>query len=457
MSTQHRDQIILRTKLERVTARSKQDNKAEFNNLGHIIDIKLLEQCFCSLDGNKAIGIDKVTKAEYGKELNENLQRLLKSIRSGSYHPKPSRIVEIPKADGTMRPLAISCLEDKIVQECIKRILESIYEPIFSDVSHGFRPGRGCETALVALNKALMGYKCGAVLEIDLRKYFNTIPHEPLERMLRLKIKDVKFLHLVLKLLKAPIVDKNGDILPNNTGSPQGSIVSPVLANIYLHYVLDLWFEWVSQNEMGGNANLIRYADDAVFTLYNLRIAESFKIKLKARLEKFGISLHEEKTKAIICGSNMASHVQNNGLKMPHFTFLGFLHVWGKARNRKTGKIFWRVKLRTCPIRFRKKLRLVGEYIKSHRHDCNLIPRVKAIVCGYLNYFAINDNGKRSLQFLHEIRRMLFKWLNRRSQKKSFTWGEYRILMDKLKFPSSIKTKSLFFAVSKDGTSFIKC
>jgi RNA-directed DNA polymerase len=225
-STQQRDQQILRTKLERVMQRSKQDGRAKFNNLGHIIDTKLLRQCFQDLDGSKAVGIDKVTKEDYGKKLNENLQDLLLRIRRGAYHPKASRIVEIPKADGSLRPLAISCTEDKIVQAAAKRIIESIYEPLFTNDSHGFRPKRGCHTALIALRKALMNSTCGAVLEIDLKKFFNTIPHAHLEMMMRHKIKDEKFLYLLLKLLKAPTLDNDGKIVSNEIGSPQRSLPS---------------------------------------------------------------------------------------------------------------------------------------------------------------------------------------------------------------------------------------
>jgi RNA-directed DNA polymerase len=185
MSTQHRDVMGLQTKLDRIEDRSRRDRKTVFNNLGHVIDKDMLRRCFHELDGSKAVGIDGVTKEQYGKNLEGNLDRLLANIRRGSYHPKPSRIHEIPKTDGTMRPLAISCFEDKIVQESVRQIVEKIYEPLFLNCSHGFRPDKGCQTALVALNKHLVSPICGGVLEIDLRKYFNTIPHEPLIRMLK--------------------------------------------------------------------------------------------------------------------------------------------------------------------------------------------------------------------------------------------------------------------------------
>jgi group II intron reverse transcriptase/maturase len=185
------------------------------------------------LDGRKAVGIDGITKEEYGKNLDSNLTELLNKIRRGSYHPKASRIQEIPKADGSTRPLAIACFEDKIVQEMVRRILERIYEPWFLDCSHGFRPKRGCKTALASLHKHLMRWDCAAVLDIDLRKYFNSIPHEYLLQFLRMKITDERFMRLIIKLLKAPTLNDEGIPVRNELGSPQGSILSPLAANLY--------------------------------------------------------------------------------------------------------------------------------------------------------------------------------------------------------------------------------
>ncbi|MGZ3748227.1 MAG: reverse transcriptase domain-containing protein [Pseudobdellovibrionaceae bacterium] len=392
-----------------------------------------------------------MTKDKYEESLEVNLEKLLQEIRRGSYHPKPSRIHEIAKADGTMRPLAISCFEDKIVQEAVKRILEKIYEPIFLDCSHGFRPARGCQTALVALNRHLIGRNCGAVLEIDLRKYFNTIPHEPLIRMLKAKISDERFLHMIIKLLKAPILNDQGIAERNEIGSPQGSILSPVIANVYLHQVLDTWFAHRNTNRHGGSAAMVRYADDAVFTFRSLEEAESFRIHLVERLNKFGIAINEDKTKAIVCGQREAARVAKLGKQMPTFTFLGFVHYWGKALNRKLGLWFWRVKRRTCPVRFRKKLANIKAFIKLNRHNKGLIIKVKAVVMGYLNYFAINDNSKRTSQFIKEVRRILFKWLNRRSQKRGFTWDKLIRLLRKLGFPMRVYIRNLFFTSKPSG------
>jgi len=306
MLTQQRGTEDLQTKLDRVEQRSRRDQKTVFNNLGHILNLEMLRTCYHSLDGSKAVGIDGIRKEKYGEKLEENLARLLSSIRTGSYHPRASRIVEIDKVDGSKRPLAISCFEDKIVQEAVKRILERIFEPMFLNCSHGFRPGRDCQSALVALNKHLMDKSCGAVLEIDLRRYFNTIPHEPLVRMLESKISDKRFLYLIIRLLKAPTL-KDGLPERNEIGSPQGSILSPLIANIYLHYVLDLWFAWQNRRKFGDSASMIRYADDVVFTFRSLPEAESFRTELMERLNKFGISINESKTRALVNGPREAT------------------------------------------------------------------------------------------------------------------------------------------------------
>lgn len=318
--------------------------------------------------GTNHCTIDGVTKEQYEQNLEENLGQLLMEIRRGSYHPRASRIVEIPKSDGSLRPLAISCFEDKIVQEAVRRIIEAIYEPVFLKCSHGFRSGRGCHTALIALNRDLMSWECGAVLEIDLRKYFNTIPHEPLVRWLELKITDRRFLHLIIKLLKAPTLGEAGEAVRNEVGSPQGSTLSPVLANLYLHHVMDTWFAWTNESEYGGSARMVRYADDAVFCFRTLAQAEEFRGLLVKRLGEYGISLNEAKTQALISGQGEAARYRRLGLKMPSFTFLGFLHVWGISVNR-----------RTCPKRFKRKLSEIKADIRKNRHKKGLVARVKRV------------------------------------------------------------------------------
>lgn len=433
------------TKLDRVELRSRRDRETVFNNLGYLIDLDLLRGCFDNLDGNKAVGIDGITKEEYGKNLAENLRQLLLKIRRGDYHPQAMRIVEIPKTSGGKRPLAISCFEDKIVQEAVKRIVERIYEPLFVEYSHGFRPGRDCHTALVALGNHLWSYDSKAVLEIDLQRYFNMIPHEPLIKMLRAKISDERFMRLIIKLLKAPILNEDGKTEQNEIGSPQGSILSPLLSNIYLHHVLDTWFGWINARQFGRRMRMVRYADDAVFTSFHVKQAERFRTLLAKRLNEYGIKLNEEKTAVLLSGEHEAKRHAELGLRMPSFTFLGFLHVWGSSWSHKKGKRFWRVKRRTCPKRFRNKLAEMKSFIRANRHEKDLIERVKRATQGYLNYFAITDNQKRIRQFVYEVRGMLFKYLNRRSQRCSYDWDQFTVLLQEHKFPEARILRKPFF------------
>jgi RNA-directed DNA polymerase len=435
----------LNTKLDRIEQRSRKDPQAIFNNLGHALDMELLRACFHSLDGKKAVGLDGITKEHYGRKLESNLQGLLKKIRNGSYYPKPSRIVEIPKADGSMRPLAISCTEDKIVQEAVRRILEKIYEPHFLGCSYGFRPGRNAHQALADLDKRLLKERCQAVVDIDLRKYFNTIPHKPLGKLLQMKVKDRRFLQLLIKLLKAPTLDKDGKAQRNEVGSPQGSILSPLLANIYLHYVLDEWFVKVNQECFKGTAHMVRYADDVLFTFEGMGAAQFFHKCLIARLEAFGLTVNAAKTRIIPCGSKIARTYAKNGKQMPTFTFLGFLHVWGQSMNRKRKEIFWRMKRRTDPVRFRKKLAEIKTHLMKYRHRKGLIPYTISIVRGYMNYFAVNDNKNRIGQFLSMVKRLLFRALNRRSEKRSFTWERFQKILDLNEYPRASILVNLFF------------
>jgi RNA-directed DNA polymerase len=247
MAVHSNDGITWLTKLKRIGVLSANNRDITFNNIGYLINADMLKEQYMQLDWRKATGIDKVTKRAYGIKLNDNINELIRRIRRGTYKPKPARITEIPKEDGSTRPLAISCLEDKLVQLAVSTILNEIYEPLFLPCSYGFRPGKSCHDALKALTAAVFPNVNGAIVEIDIRKYFNTIPHKELLKMLRNKISDKRFIRLIEVLITAPILE--GKQLSNNTiGCPQGSIISPILANIYLHHVMDEWFLSISKS-----------------------------------------------------------------------------------------------------------------------------------------------------------------------------------------------------------------
>ena len=433
------------TKLERIRTRAIKEKDTVFNNLLHAIDMDLLRECFLSLSENKAEGIDGVTKDNYREKLNENLTDLHNRVRSNEYKPKPARIVEIPKADGTTRPLAIGCLEDKIVQEAIKRILEAIYEPRFIDSSHGFRPGKGCDTALVDVNKNLMKSNCEAVVDIDLRKFFDSIPHDKLVLILEMKISQPSFIRLIIKILRTPKINQDGKIIPNTQGVPQGSIVSPLLANIYLHYVLDCWFLAKVNNGELSHATIVRYADDAIFTFDSIAKAKGFAEMLKTRLDRAGIELNEAKTKITPFGRNYAIFCERNGVKKPTFTFLGFTHYW-KKRIGLFGP-FWRPAVKGCSKRMNKKINLIAKYIRENRHKPNLIELVARTVRGVVGYFYVNGNAKQVQSFNHAIQKLLKKWLNRRGQKGLLTWAEFIVKIKREGYPMSFKVKNLFYVM----------
>ena len=294
------------TKLDRIGKRAKYSKDTVFNNIGHVIDLDLLRESYRQLDGRKAVGIDGVIKANYGIKLEENLQTLLAKLRRNAYKPQAARLVEIPKEDGSTRPLAISCFEDKIVQLAVTKVLTAIYEPDFLPCSYGYREGMNCHEALRALMKHSTNNPNGMTVEIDLKKYFNSIPHEKLQRILQEKISDKWFLKLVEKLIRAPIMVE-GKAKLNKIGCPQGSITAPILSNIYLHHVIDHWFNRIKTSHLKGRAELVRFADDMVFVFQLQDDAEKFYKVLPKRLEKYGLKLHENKSSMIRSGSKAAA------------------------------------------------------------------------------------------------------------------------------------------------------
>ena len=334
------------TKLECIGKRAIHRKDTVFNNIGYVIDMDLLRECYQELDGKKAIGIDGVTKEAYGKKLEDNLQDLLAKTRRHAYKPQASRIVEIPKEDGSTRPLAISCFEDKIIQLAVSKVLTAVFEPQFLICSYGYRGGINGHEALRALMKYSNQLSKGATLEIDLQKYFNSIPHDKLQEILAVKISDKRFLKLIEKLIRAPVITEGKSEL-NRLGCPQGSIISPILSNIYLHSVIDSWFAEISRSHLQGKAEMVRFADDMVFIFQKSEDAERFYKVLPKRLEKYGLKLHEDKSSLLKSGSKEAKAAEERGERLPTYKFLGFLCYWGKSRNGR-----WRLKYKSRADRF---------------------------------------------------------------------------------------------------------
>ena len=440
--TIHSDGQSRQTKLERIGKLSARDKTVVFNNLGHAIDNTLLKERYDSLNGRKAIGIDGVTKEEYGANLDENLDKLLTKIRRGTYRPQPARIVEIPKEDGSSRPLAISSLEDKLVQSAVNAILVSIYEPHFLPVSFGFRPGKNCHQALKSLSNHNYRLYNGSVVEIDLRKCFNTLPHDKVLECFKKKINDKHFLKLLWKLLKTPSIDKAGRVMPNEMGSPQGSIISPTIANIYLHEVIDEWFEEIKSQHLYGRSEMVRYCDDMVFLFEKKIDAERFYRVLPKRLEKYGLILHTEKSRLLRSGQIAAKEANEKGKRLATYNFLGFTCYWGRSR-----KGFWRLKFTSRRDRFTTKLKGLRKYLWGNLNTpdtMGVLKTVVRVVKGWINYHAISDNQRRVSSFRELTRQILFAWFNRRGRKYPINWIRFAKVLDRVKFPKTWKVVSMF-------------
>ncbi len=404
--------------IDRINSAAVMRTTDKFTHLMHHLNEVNLRQGFRKLDGATASGIDQVTKAEYGKNLSANIENLLGEVQRGGWRPKPSREKLIPKAYGGMRPLAIGCLEDKIVQNVCAKILEAIYEPIFHRHSFGFRPGKQAHQAIARLHQEIRLRKDNCVVvEMDIEKFFNNINHDKLMELINLRIKDQHFLRLIKRMLKNSILSEDGEVTRNEAGAPQGSPISPILANIYLHYVLDKWFE----DNWSGKGQLIRYADDAVFVFNNESDAADFQQALHVQLWEEGfIKLNAEKS-----GLTKFNYQHPEG----DIPFLGFVIYWGRTlKLRKT------LKVKTNPKKVAMSIQNFKDWIKANRHRhrlAKLWEMAAAKLRGHYNYYGVISNEAKLNHYYFACIGELFKWLNRRSQKRSYTWDGF---LQRLKF-----------------------
>ena len=381
----------------------------KFCNLMHHFNFENLLQAFRKLDGTKASGIDRVTKQQYEKNLRTNLIALESKIRAGGWRPQPSREVLIPKPQGGWRPLAVGCLEDKIVQTVLAKILDAIYEPIFDERSYGFRNKRSAHQAVARLYGQI-SQKTGrcTVVEMDIEKFFNSMSHTKLIGLIEKRVGDPSFLRLIRRSLRNSILTTDGNIQVSEKGSPQGSPVSPVLANIYLHYILDLWF----RDKWGADADMVRYADDAVFIFGDRVKADQFKRDLEEQLVTEGeLKLNMDKSRAVRFSSTYAKG---------DIPFLGFTFYWGRTVTLQ--KV---LKVKTTPKRLGKSIEEFTDWIKKirNRKPLDVIWKLAAArIRGHYNYYGVSFNQSKLRHFYWACTRAMYKWLNRRSQKRSFTW-----------------------------------
>jgi RNA-directed DNA polymerase len=402
---------------------ARQSKSVRFTALLHHITIDLLKQSYLSLERDSAPGIDGVTWQAYGENLEEKLKDLHDKVHRGCYRARPARRTYIPKADGSKRPLSILCLEDKIVQQAVATVLEAIYEEDFLGFSYGFRPGRGQHDALDALHVGILRRQVNWVLDADIRGFFDAMAHAWIIRFLEHRIADKRILRLIAKWLKVGIVE-DGHRTRGTCGAPQGAVISPILANVYLHYVYDLWVHRWRQTKASGDMIVIRYADDTIVGFQHEHEARAFLDDLKERMRKFELALHPDKTRLIRFGRNAARQRETRGEGKPEtFDFLGFTHFC--TRSRKTGTFV--IGRKTIKKRMRAKLLAIKTELRRTMHDpiAKTGAWVKQMLKGHLNYFAVSGNHPSLWWFFNEVKRLWLASLMRRSQTARLSWERF--------------------------------
>jgi RNA-directed DNA polymerase len=406
--------------LDRVREVARQDKDARFSALLHHVDFNRLWAAYWAIRPEAAPGVDGVTWEDYGWDLEGNLRSLLVRVHSGAYRASPSRRVYIPKADGRQRPLGIATVEDKVLQRAVVEVLNAIYEEDFLGFSYGFRPGRSPHHALDALSVGIERKKVNWVLDADLRDFFTSLDHSWLEKFLEHRIADKRVLRLIRKWVNAGVIE-DGEWKASAGGTPQGASASPLLANIYLHYVLDRWVRQWRRQHAHGDVIIVRFADDFVAGFEHQADAQQFLSDLRERLAKFSLELHPDKTRLIEFGRNAARSRAARGVGKPEtFDFLGFTHFCGKTKNGR----FW-MKRKTISKRMRAKLAEVKDQLRRRMH--HPIPEqgrwLASVVRGHLAYYAVPGNTDSVAAFRTQVTRLWFKTLRRRSQRNRLNWA----------------------------------
>ena len=424
----------MESKLKLISAKARKDKRFKFTSLIHHVNKENLIECYKELKRNRACGIDEVTVEKYGKNLEGNVENLVRRLKDKSYRANPVRTVYIPKANSKeKRGLGIPTVEDKLVQLVAKKLLEAIYEQDFLKCSYGFRPEQSCHSAVKALHGVVRSKPINYIVEVDIRKFFDSINHYWLQRCLEERILDKNFIWLIRRFLKAGVIN-NGVISSSKQGTPQGGVISPILANIYLHYILDLWFEKVVKPKARGYVELVRYCDDFVVCCESKEDAEGFLNKLGDRLKSFDLSISEEKTKIIKFGRSAWQLASKRKEKLETFNFLGFTHYCGKSR-----KGYFMMVHKTSKSSLARKLKEIQEWLKKIRSDVPLKEWwsiLKSKMIGHYNYFGISGNFIAISRFYRMVIRIVLKWINRRGGKKvSYKWLDHYLKWHPLPLP----------------------
>ncbi len=445
--TAHSSGEPVATKLRRIAEKARKEPGFKFTSLYHLMNEELLRGCIKRLSKDAAAGIDKMTKDQYAENLEANLSNLVERLHRMAYIPQPVRRKYIPKPGSTkQRPLGIPCFEDKLVQAGLVRIMESIYEQDFTADSYGFRPARSCHDALRALSQSVENNPVNHIVEADIKGFFDNVDQKWLLKFLTHRIGDKRIQRMVKRFLRAGVTE-DGSVTVSDEGTPQGGVISPQLANIYLHYALDLWFEKVYRKSCTGYARLIRYADDFVVCFQHKPDAERFREELGKRLGKFGLEVEPTKTKVMEFGRFAVQHARKRGVRAETFDFLGLTHYCGTRRD---GKGF-RMKRITARKKFITKLKIFKEWLKKARilKTKELWETAKTKLSGHYNYYGVTDNLRGIARFEMEVIRLLFKWLNRRGKRCCLNWEKFNEMLKRFPLPKPrIKVSMFGFSVN---------
>ena len=424
---------LVYTKQQRIAQLAEQSPEMVFTSLAYHMDIEWLEEAYKRTRKNGAAGVDGVTAEEYEANLQENLRSLLDRAKSGSYQAPPVKRAYIPKGQGVgeLRPIGIPTLEDKVLQRAVCMLIEPIYEQDFMNSSYGFRPGRSQHQALDAIWKETMGINGGWILDVDIRKYFDTIDHAQVREMLRQRVNDGIITRLIGKWLNAGVQER-GQLSYPDFGSPQGGVISPLLSNIYLHNVMDVWFETVVKPRMNAKVFMVRFADDMIVGFSDKRDALRMMEVLPKRFVKFGLTVHPEKTR-LVPFNRPRKEDQKTDDECGTFDFLGFTHYWGRSL-----KGNWVVKRKTISKRLSSKIQGIGQWCRDNRHlpirDQHKTLSIK--LQGHYQYYGINGNYPCLSAFRYAVTRLWLKWLNRRSRKGKRNWGSFSDFLKHFPLPT---------------------
>ncbi len=405
--------------LLKVVGRAQQEPEGRFHSLAHLIDVSALERAYRRSRKDAAVGVDGVTKEEYGQDLERNLLDLHERMKAKRYRHQPIRRVYIPKEKGKTRPIGISAFEDKLVQDAVREVLEAIYEQDFLDCSHGFRPKRSAHDAVRVLDRIVHRGEVSWILEADITSFFDSLDRKKLVEMLEIRVADGSLLRLIGKCLHVGVLD-GVELSTSESGTAQGSVLSPLLGNVYLHYVLDLWFEQEVKPRLRGRATLIRYCDDFVIGFELEDDARRVMDVLPKRLGRFGLTLHPDKTRLLPFRRPPSG--QQSGKGPATFGFLGFTFYW--TRNRK-GR--WGMLCKTRSASLRRFIRSVYDWCRRYRHSSvkEQHTALKRRIHGHFNYFGVSGNFRSLLRVIDQVKRIWYKWLCRRSQRKRLNWERF--------------------------------